>query len=96
MKQNYGCIAIAYVFWLVIASIYNIKPDYEYGFVWGMLWHGPLIFPNWIISFFVPGKYCMAPLHTSGYTFWWWFYLVVNSYGIIGTFISLIKQFSHR
>lgn len=90
MKQNYGCIIIAWIFWLIVAFIYDIKPDYEYGWVWGIC-HGPLVIPSWIISFFVPDKYCMAPLHTFGYAFWWWAFLIVNIINIT-IFVTMILK----
>lgn len=96
MKQNYGCITIAWIFWLIVACFYNIKPDYEYGWAWGLFWHGPLAIPNWIISFFDSGKYCMAPLHTSGYAFWWWVMLLLNAYAQITTVLFGIKYIFHR
>jgi len=92
MKQNYGYITIVWIFWFIVAYFYNIKPDYEYGWAWGLLWHGPLTIPSWIISFFDSDKYCMAPLHTSGYSFWWWFMLIGNIYIQTVNLLSLVKQ----
>ena len=96
MKQNYGCIAIAWVVWFIAAFLYNIDPDYEYGWAWAMFWHGPLTIPNWIISLFNSDKYYLAPLHTTGYTFWWWILLIINAYSFLGTIFYGIKQLLHR
>ena len=92
MKKNYGCIIFVWIIWFGVAYIYDIKPDYEYGWVWGMFWHGPLTIPNWIISLFDPSKYYTAPLQTSGYTFWWWVTLVLNVFTQVANMLSVFKQ----
>ena len=92
MKKNYGCIIGVWIIWFAVAYFYNIKPDYEYGWAWALFWQGPLSIPSWIISLFDPSKYCMAPLHTSGYAFWWWVILILNIFVQIGNLLAVFKQ----
>lgn len=92
MKQYFGCITIAWLFWFVVAYLYDIKPDYEYGWAWALFWHGPLTIPSWFISLFDSGKYCMAPMHTSGYAFWWWVLLIINIIVQTKNLLTFIRQ----
>lgn len=79
-------IIVSLVCWFVIAYFYNIKPDYEYTWWWAMLWHGPMMVYNWIISLFDADKLCKAPLHTTAYNVWWW----LSSIGSVIWFVSQI------
>jgi len=92
MKKNYGIIIGTWIIWLAVAYFYNIKGAYEYGWAWGLFWHGPLAIPSWIISLFDPYKYCMAPLHTTGYAFWWWVTFILSIITQVFNLISVIKQ----
>lgn len=76
------------VFWIIafiIAWFYNFQPGYEYSW-WWMFLHGPLIVPNWILSFFIDGKACRPELYTTAYGVLWW----ISTIGWVVTFISYV------
>ena len=63
------CIGIALALML---SFYlcNINPEIDSGWLRG-LWHGSNFVQNFILSFF-DDRLLKAPIHTGGYSFWWW------------------------
>lgn len=80
--------------WIFIAWLLEINPMHEYGWFMGLI-HGTLFIPNWIISWFDPSWYMMAPVHTSAYTGFWWFATVCDVIGwgvsFIGSILSLFS-----
>lgn len=53
-----------------LALLFPIVADQFYGW-FGGLFHGFLVIPNWIISWFADGHLLRAPLCSGAYNIWW-------------------------
>ena len=53
-----------------LAIFFPIVTDHFYGW-FGGLFHGFLLVPNWIISWFADGHLLRAPLCSGAYNIWW-------------------------
>ena len=73
---GYLCgLVIGIPFAFLVCWIFNIEGDKEYGWFAGS-WHGGWMVYNWIRSWFFDGVLVKAPIHTSAYTFFWWFFAI--------------------
>ena len=77
----------------IVAWFYNFQPDYEYSWYW-MFFHGWLIIPSWIYSWFIDTKLCRPELYTTGYNVLWWLTVIGVSISIITTIFNFIIIFT--
>jgi len=93
-KANLWGIIIGFVIMFVLAWVFDIVPDKEYGWFAG-LFHGGWIVPNYIFSWFTD-TLTKAPIHTKAYNVCWWigcisgiWYFVVN---LINVLVLIFKK----
>ena len=93
MKQQ-SCIfyLLFFIAAFIVAWFYNFQLDYEYSWYW-MFFHGWLIIPSWIYSWFTDTKLCKPELYTSGYNFFWWLSVIGMGISIIVNMFSFIFNF---
>ena len=93
MKQQ-SCIfyLLFFIATFIVAWFYNFQPDYEYSWYW-MFFHGGLIIPNWIYSWFTESKMCKPELYTTGYNVFWWISVIGMGISIIVNIFSFIFNF---
>ena len=72
---------------LLVCWIFNIEGDKEYGWFAGA-WHGVWMVYNWIRSLFFDGVFVKAPIHTSAYNIFWWFFAI---WGTMFFFIMILR-----
>ena len=89
MKNSFwislGCIIVAFI----VAWFYNFKPDYEYSWYW-IFFHGWLIIPDWIYSWFVDSKACKPELYTSAYNVFWWISVITSGISYLQFILTVI------
>ena len=88
-KQTPWFTILCWVAAFIVAWFYNFQPDYEYSWYW-MFFHGWLIIPNWIYSWFIDTKLCRPELYTTGYNVLWWLTVIGVSISIITTIFNFI------
>ena len=89
MKKQH--VTLALIIWgiaFIVAWFYDFQPDYEYSWYW-MFFHGGLIIPNWIYSWFIDTKLCKPELYTTAYNVFWW----LSAIGMAISFASNILNF---
>ena len=89
-------VAIGIMF--VMAIIFDIEPQKEYGWFGG--WYQGFWVPvNWIMSWFNDSILVKAPIHTNAYNVFWWFGLILGAWQwikiILGS-ITCIKMMKNN
>lgn len=89
----FGCI----VGYLLALWLFSINPTHEYGWFMGIFQGGCWVFA-WIHSWFNPEVFIKAPLHTWGYSFWYWVSAIIVSFSwiimLLGFITNIRKIFS--
>ena len=91
-KQNFTVTLIIWVAAFIVAWFYNFQPDYEYSWYW-MFFHGWLIIPSWIYSWFIDTKLCKPELYTTAYNVFWWLSVIGVSISVVSNIISFVLSF---
>lgn len=92
-KQTPWFTILCWVAAFIVAWFYNFQPDYEYSWYW-MFFHGWLIIPNWIYSWFIDAKLCRPEMYTTAYNIFWWLSVICSSLSIIFTIFNFIIVFT--
>ena len=83
------------VLFIAALFIYPTPGDTYSGFWWSLLtgaFHGALLIPNWIISFFDHTRLIKASHYSGWYNFWWWLWAIGNILNILSNFVPLLKK----
>lgn len=95
-SQNLIWSTIIVVFGLIASFLsiwfFPILPEKCYGWFAG-LWHAEAALGNLLFSTFDPERLIMAPVHTSGYAFGFWFGVIADILAIIILTILVLTFF---